>query len=137
MMYDKTVLYGVLLESFLGVMTTTDPELHHKSYIKKIQNKVDRYHKRRQAQCAVAEHQVREAVASVEKDMKGSGVEISIRALLWLIQNRHKKELQPYCFNAEAFEQLNRSYNAQGAILTTAKVLTKIEEALDGSADRK
>jgi len=131
MIRNKTLDYGVLIESFLGVLTTSDPELHHKSFVKKIQNKLDRYHKRRQQQCAIAEHRVKLSVSRVEKQMDGSSVEISIGALLWLVQNRHKKALEPYCFNSQAFEQLNKYYDAQGAIMTTAKVLNHIEKELN------
>ena len=119
--------YGVLMERFLMVMVQ-DTELQHKSFIKKIQNKMDRYHKRRQQMCSVSESRVVRAITQAEKVMTELPQTISIGAIIWLIHNRHKEVLKPYDFNKESFEQLNKFCNAQGVIMSTAKVLNVIEE---------
>jgi len=131
-LYPKyTTDYGVLMELFLDVMIHQDKELAHKSFIKKITNKLQRYHKNRQgsySMCAISELRGRKAIDTINKQV--DSVEISIGALCWLIYNKHKEELQPYGFNVKAFEELNRYYNVQGVIMQTARVLSLIEGEL-------
>ena len=122
--------YGVLMELFLDVLIRKDKDLGHKSYIKKITNKLNRYHKRRIPSCAQSEQKARLAVSKVERRTE-EGTEISIGALCWLIHNRHKELLKPYGFEKRPFEELNRAFNAQGVIMSTAKVLNQIEEAMN------
>lgn len=130
----KTITdYGVLMELFLDVLIAKDKELVHKSFIKKITNRLTRYHKRRLQQCAVSEQKVKKAIIAVEAEMKehsAGGVEISLGALCWIIYNKHQVELKPYGFDKKPFEDMNRYFNAQGVIMKTAKIVTKIEEAM-------
>ena len=120
--------YGVLIELFMGVLTRNNPKLVHKSFMKKTQNKLNRYHKRRQGMCSVSEQRVKVAVGKAEEALEDLPQEISLGAICWLIHNRHKEVLKPYGFEPQVFEQMNRYYQAQGVILQTAKVLNKIEE---------
>lgn len=124
--------YGVLMELFIGVLVDKDRELAHKSFIKKITNRLDRYHKRRQNQCAMSEDKVKNAIVIVETATRSEGsTEISLGALCWIVYNKHKEELKPYNFDKRAFEDMNRYFNAQGVIMQTAKVVRRIEEAMD------
>jgi len=78
--------------------------------------------------CSVSEKRAKRAIVAAGKQMAELPTEISIGALIWLIHNRHSKVLKPYEFNKESFEQLNKFSNAQGVIMSTAKVLNVIEE---------
>ncbi len=127
--------YGVLIELFIASVVKRSPELEHKSFIKKIQNKLDRYHKRRLAMCAVSEHRIRVAVGKAEGALKDLPSEISIGAIIWLIHNRNREILKPYDFDVRAFENMNKYFQAQGVIMATAKVLNKIEEHMYDSED--
>ncbi len=127
--------YGVLMELFIASVVKRTPELEHKSFIKKIQNKLDRYHKRRLGMCAKSETRVRSAVLKAEEALKDLPSEISIGAIIWLIHNRHRDELKPYEFDPKTFEDMNKYFHAQGVIMATAKVLNKIEEYMNDRAD--
>jgi len=119
---------GVLMDLFIHSVVKRSPELAHKSFIKKIQNKLDRYHKRRLGMCQVSEIRVKRAVTKTEEELRGMPSEISIGAIIWLIHNRNKELLKPYNFDPKSFEDMNKYFHAQGVIMATAKVLNKIEE---------
>jgi len=127
--------YGILLELFMNTITTADKELAHKAFIRKIYNKIYRFHKRRANMCVTSERRVRRAVTKAEAELRDLPSEISLGAICWLIHNRHKAELKPYDFDPKSFEQMNKYFQAQGVIMSTAKVLTKIEEHMYESAD--
>ena len=120
--------YGILLELFMNTMTTADKELAHKAFIRKIYNKIYRFHKRRANMCVTSERRVRRAVTKAEAELKDLPSEISLGAICWLIHNRHREELAPYNFDPVTFEQMNKFFTGQGVIMQTAKVLNKIEE---------
>ena len=121
--------YGVLMELFIDVLVKKDKELAHKSFIKKITNKLDRYHKRRIPQCAISEQKAKKALYKVEQE--SDETQISLGALCWLIYNKHQVELKPYGFDKKPFEEMNKHFNAQGVIMQTARIVTKIEEAMN------
>jgi len=119
---------GVLMDLFIHSVVKRSPELAHKSFIKKIQNKLDRYHKRRVAMCQVSELRVKKAVTKAEEELRDLPSEISIGAIIWLIHNRNRELLKPYNFDPKSFEDMNKYFHAQGVIMATAKVLNRIEE---------
>ena len=123
------------MDLFIASVVKRTPELAHKSFIKKIQNKLDRYHKRRQSMCLVSEGRVKRAVTKAEEELRDLPSEISIGAILWLIQNRHREILKPYNFEPKSFEDMNKYFHAQGVIMATAKVLNRIEEHMYDGAD--
>ena len=118
---------GVMMAIFIYSLPD---ELHHKSFIKKITNKLTRYHKRRVAMCEDSDRRVKKAIYTVWQRHANDKKEMSIGALIWLIHSRHKEDLKPYEFDVRAFENMNRYFKAQGAVMTTAKILTEIEEEL-------
>ncbi len=127
--------YGVLMDLFIHSVVKRSPELAHKSFIKKIQNKLDRYHKRRLVMCQVSEVRVKRAVTKAEEELRDLPSEISIGTILWLIHNRNKELLKPYNFDLKSFEDMNKYFHAQGVIMATAKVLNRIEEHMYDGAD--
>ncbi len=127
--------YGVLMDLFIHSVVKRTPDLAHKSFIKKIQNKLDRYHKRRLSMCQTSELRVKRAVTVTEEELRDMPSEISIGAIIWLIHNRHKDILKPYNFDPKSFEDMNKYFHAQGVIMATAKVLNRIEEHMYDGAD--
>ena len=79
---------------------------------------------------SISEIKCKKAVTKINKE--SNKIEISIGALVWLIHNRHKEALAPYGLKPESFEQMANYYNAEGVIMQTAKVLTRIEKEIDG-----
>ena len=116
--------YGVLLEKFINILPAED---QHKSFIKKIINRTERYHKRHKTLAGHSELRVGRAVQRAEGFFKDNHQEISIGAVCWVIHNKHKEELSIYGFDKIWFEQMNRYYSAQGVIMTSARVVTVIE----------
>jgi len=117
--------YGVLLDRFLGSLPEEDL---HKSFTKKISNRLARYHKRHSKQANISLVRVLKAVEEAEAFYADNNKEISIGAVCWAIHNKHSMELSPYGLNKEWFEQLNRYYGAQGVARSSLQVVMKIEE---------
>ena len=126
--------YGVLMEKFIEAM---GKDFAHKSYIKKITNKLERFHKRRRSMCAVSENRVFNAVQATEKIYADVPSSISLGAIVWLIHNKHKEELKPYGFDPQVFEQMNRAIGAQGVVMESGRVLRAIEAEMDRIRDNE
>lgn len=123
--------YGMLLEKFLDILP---PEEQHKSFVKKILNRTNRFHKRNGRLAAMAEARVNVAVKKAEDVYRENNHTISIGAVCWVIFNKHQDELKEYNLSRVWFEQMNRYYSAQGVIMSSAKVVTTIEGFIDEQA---
>ena len=108
-------------------MRQLGPTIAHKSVVKKIQNKLDRYFARANA---IAVSRSRDRIMKVTLQMEDRTV--SVAPLVWAIQNKHPEVFIKYLgMNREWFEKFNKLTGAQAVTLTSLKLISELEIELD------
>ena len=108
-------------------MAQLDNDINHKSFVKKINNKLTRYFKRMPDRTVkLSRNRIMKAVAPLENKT------VSVAPLVWAIQNKYPDMfIKGLGMEREWFEKFNKLVGAQDVTMQSLKLISAIEEELE------
>ncbi len=114
----------VVMDLFMGQL---DNDISHKSFVKKIDNKLKRYFKRMHDSSIMASrNRIMLAVRPLENKT------VSVAPLVWAIQNKYPDIfIKGLGMEREWFEKFNKLVGAQEVTMDSLRLITAIEAELE------
>jgi len=113
----------ITMDLFMGQL---DGPITHKSFVKKIQNRLDR-HLKRADRLAVSSSKSRLKMATDNIE----NTTVSVAPLVWAIQNKYPDVfLKDLGMEREWFEKFNKMVGAQAVTMDSLKLITALETEL-------
>ncbi len=114
----------VVMDLFMGQL---DNDISHKSFVKKIDNKLKRYFKRmHDSSIMAARNRIMLAVRPLENKT------VSVAPLVWAIQNKYPDIfIKGLGMEREWFEKFNKLVGAQEVTMDSLRLITAIEAELE------